>query len=108
MDAGGKLRNGILVTRDALGWGQFGMMLRFRDTGVAVHAIGLRVHRLRIELRSHADPFWREDIDKTASLIRATREHVGPGIRLMVDAATAWAKVWSRPATMAQAVAVRS
>lgn len=39
-----------------------------------------------------ADPFWREDIDKTASLIRAAREHVGPGIRLMVDAATAWAK----------------
>lgn len=39
-----------------------------------------------------ADPFWREDIDKTAGLIRAAREHAGPGIRLMVDAATAWAK----------------
>lgn len=39
-----------------------------------------------------ADPFWREDLDKTASLIRAAREHVGPDIRLMVDAATAWSK----------------
>lgn len=39
-----------------------------------------------------ADPFWRDDIDKTASLIRAARDHVGPDIRLMVDAATAWAK----------------
>jgi L-alanine-DL-glutamate epimerase-like enolase superfamily enzyme len=39
-----------------------------------------------------ADPFWRDDIDKTAALIRAAREHVGPDIRLMVDAATAWTK----------------
>ena len=39
-----------------------------------------------------ADPFWREDVDKTAGLIRTAREHVGPDIRLMVDAATAWAK----------------
>ena len=39
-----------------------------------------------------ADPFWREDIGKTESLIRAARAHVGPDIRLMVDAATAWAK----------------
>jgi len=39
-----------------------------------------------------ADPFWREDLDKTTGLIRAAREHVGPDIRLMVDAATAWAK----------------
>ena len=38
-----------------------------------------------------ADPFWRDDLNKTASLIRAAREHVGPDIRLMVDAATAWA-----------------
>lgn len=37
-----------------------------------------------------ADPFWRDDLDKTAGLIRAAREHVGPDIRLMVDAATAW------------------
>jgi L-alanine-DL-glutamate epimerase-like enolase superfamily enzyme len=39
-----------------------------------------------------ADPFWRDDLDKTAGLIRAAREHVGPDIRLMVDAATAWTK----------------
>jgi L-rhamnonate dehydratase len=39
-----------------------------------------------------ADPFWREDVDKTATLIRTARDHVGPDIRLMVDAATAWAK----------------
>ena len=39
-----------------------------------------------------ADPFWRDDLDKTAMLIRTAREHVGPDIRLMVDAATAWAK----------------
>ena len=37
-----------------------------------------------------ADPFWRDDLDKTAGLIRVAREHVGPDIRLMVDAATAW------------------
>jgi L-rhamnonate dehydratase len=37
-----------------------------------------------------ADPFWRDDLEKTAGLIRAAREHVGPDIRLMVDAATAW------------------
>ncbi len=39
-----------------------------------------------------ADPFWRDDVDKTAELIRTARRHVGPGIRLMVDAATAWSK----------------
>lgn len=39
-----------------------------------------------------ADPFWRDDIDHTASLIRAARDHVGPEIMLMVDAATAWAR----------------
>jgi L-rhamnonate dehydratase len=39
-----------------------------------------------------ADPFWREDLAKTTSLIRTAREHVGPDIRLMVDAATAWSK----------------
>src|SRR5262249_23630843 len=32
------------------------------------------------------------DLDKTVGLIRAAREHVGPEVRLMVDAATAWAK----------------
>lgn len=39
-----------------------------------------------------ADPFWRDGIDKTASLMRAAHEHVGPDIRLMVNAATAWAR----------------
>lgn len=39
-----------------------------------------------------ADPFWRNDLDKTAELIRTARQHVGPDIRLMVDAATAWSK----------------
>ena len=37
-----------------------------------------------------ADPFWRDDMDRAALLIRTAREHVGPDIRLMVDAATAW------------------
>jgi L-alanine-DL-glutamate epimerase-like enolase superfamily enzyme len=39
-----------------------------------------------------ADPFWRDDLAKTAGLIRAARDHVGPDIRLMVDAATAWSR----------------
>jgi L-rhamnonate dehydratase len=39
-----------------------------------------------------ADPFWREDLDNAERLIRAAREHVGPDIRLMIDAATAWAR----------------
>jgi L-rhamnonate dehydratase len=38
-----------------------------------------------------ADPFWREDLDSTATLIRTARQHVGKDVRLMVDAATAWA-----------------
>lgn len=39
-----------------------------------------------------ADPFWRDDLDKTALLIRTARQHVGKDIRLMVDAATAWSR----------------
>jgi L-alanine-DL-glutamate epimerase-like enolase superfamily enzyme len=39
-----------------------------------------------------ADPFWADDIDVTAGLIRAARAHVGDGIDLMVDAATAWTR----------------
>jgi L-alanine-DL-glutamate epimerase-like enolase superfamily enzyme len=39
-----------------------------------------------------ADPFWRDDLRHTESLIRTAREHVGAGVRLMVDAATAWQK----------------
>lgn len=49
-------------------------------------AIGLRA------IKIVADPFWREDLDLTARLIRTAREHVGRDIRLMVDAATAWTK----------------
>jgi L-rhamnonate dehydratase len=37
-----------------------------------------------------ADPFWRDDLEHTALLIRTAREHVGPDVQLMVDAATAW------------------
>ena len=36
-----------------------------------------------------ADPFWRDDLELTESLIRAAREHAGPSIRLMVDLAGA-------------------
>lgn len=39
-----------------------------------------------------ADPHWRNDLDRTTTLIRAAREHVGSDIRLLVDAATAWEK----------------
>jgi L-rhamnonate dehydratase len=39
-----------------------------------------------------ADPFWRDDLAKTERLIRTARAHVGPDIRLMVDAATAWSR----------------
>jgi L-alanine-DL-glutamate epimerase-like enolase superfamily enzyme len=39
-----------------------------------------------------ADPHWRNDLKKTETLIRTAREHVGPDIRLMCDAATAWTK----------------
>ncbi len=39
-----------------------------------------------------ADPFWRDDLDHTALLIRTARDHVGKDIQLMVDAATAWSK----------------
>ena len=48
-------------------------------------ALGLRA------IKIVADPFWRDDLEHTARLIRTTREHVGPDVRLMVDAATAWA-----------------
>jgi L-alanine-DL-glutamate epimerase-like enolase superfamily enzyme len=37
-----------------------------------------------------ADPHWRHDLKKTELLIRSAREHVGPDIKLMCDAATAW------------------
>ncbi len=49
-------------------------------------AMGLRAIKIA------ADPFWRDDLELTASLIRTARQHVGDGIRLMVDCATAWTK----------------
>jgi L-alanine-DL-glutamate epimerase-like enolase superfamily enzyme len=43
-----------------------------------------------IELRVPGwDAFWRDDLEHTARLICTAREHVGPSVRLMVDAATA-------------------
>jgi L-alanine-DL-glutamate epimerase-like enolase superfamily enzyme len=39
-----------------------------------------------------ADPFWREDLDRAANLIRTARQHVGRDIKLMVDCATGWTK----------------
>ena len=47
-------------------------------------ALGLRA------IKIVADPHWRADLARTEALIRAARDHVGPDIRLMVDAATAW------------------
>jgi L-alanine-DL-glutamate epimerase-like enolase superfamily enzyme len=49
-------------------------------------ALGLRA------IKIVADPFWRDDLEHTARLIRTAREQVGPDVRLMVDAATAWAR----------------
>jgi L-rhamnonate dehydratase len=37
-----------------------------------------------------ADPHWRQDVRRAEAIVRTARQHVGPGIRLMVDAATAW------------------
>ncbi len=51
------------------------------DRGLAK---GLRAIKLA------ASEFWKDDIALTGKLIRAAREHVGPDIDLMVDAATAW------------------
>ncbi len=36
------------------------------------------------------DPFWRDDLQLAASLVRAAREHVGPDFMLMIDCATGW------------------
>jgi len=37
-----------------------------------------------------ADPFWADDIAVTERIVRTARDHVGPDVDLMVDAATAW------------------
>lgn len=39
-----------------------------------------------------ASEFWKDDLDLTAALIRAARQHVGGEIDLVLDAATAWRK----------------
>ncbi len=64
--------------------------------GETPDAVKLNIDRgLKLGLKAIkivADPFWRDDLDKTALLIRTARQHVGEGIRLMVDAATAWSR----------------
>lgn len=47
-------------------------------------AMGLRAIKLA------ASEFWKDDLDLTGRLIAAARQHVGPEVELMVDAATAW------------------
>lgn len=47
-------------------------------------AMGLRAIKIVV------DPFWRDDLDLTAKLIRTARQHVGKDIKLMVDCATGW------------------
>jgi L-rhamnonate dehydratase len=37
-----------------------------------------------------AEPTWRDDFTAAETLIRAARDHVGPDIDLMIDAAAAW------------------
>ena len=37
-----------------------------------------------------AEPHWRQDFAKAERLISAARDHVGPDINLMIDAAAAW------------------
>ncbi|MEA2779282.1 MAG: hypothetical protein QOK29_826 [Rhodospirillaceae bacterium] len=51
---------------------------------------GLRIGLRAIKLA--ASEFWKDDIEFTGRLIRAARDHVGPDIDLIVDAATAWSK----------------
>lgn len=49
-------------------------------------ALGLRA------IKICAEPFWREDFPRAERLVRAARDHVGPDIALMIDAAGAWRK----------------
>ncbi|MFO1037916.1 MAG: mandelate racemase/muconate lactonizing enzyme family protein [Geminicoccaceae bacterium] len=50
--------------------------------------LGLGLRAIKIV----ADPHWHHDLARTEKLIRTAREHVGPDIMLMCDAATAWTK----------------
>ncbi len=63
---------------------------RRRTRCAAISTRGLKLGLKAIKIV--ADPFWRDDLDLCARLIRSAREHVGQDIRLMVDAATAWGK----------------
>ncbi len=79
---GGRRRDRVLAYGTVYPLGETpGEVRRNIDRGLE---LGLRA------IKIVADPFWRDDLDKTAALIRAAREHVGPEVRLMVDAATAW------------------
>jgi L-alanine-DL-glutamate epimerase-like enolase superfamily enzyme len=49
-------------------------------------SLGLRAIKLA------ASEFWKDDIDLTGRLIGAARDHVGPDVDLLIDAATAWSK----------------
>lgn len=72
-----------------------------RTPDEARHAIdrGLALGLKAIKLV--ADPWWGEDRDGAATVIRAAREHVGRDIRLILDAATAWTEpqdgLWLMP-----------
>ncbi|MEX2647795.1 MAG: mandelate racemase/muconate lactonizing enzyme family protein [Alphaproteobacteria bacterium] len=49
-------------------------------------AMGLRA------IKIVADPHWADDLEATSVLIRTARQHIGPDVELMVDAATAWTR----------------
>ena len=80
---GGRQRDRVLA---------YGTVYPLGETPDAVrHAIDRGLARGLRAIKIVADPFWREDLALTESLIRAARDHCGPDIQLMVDAATAWA-----------------
>jgi L-alanine-DL-glutamate epimerase-like enolase superfamily enzyme len=96
-DIGGKVRK--LALAELLGGRRRDRVLAYGTVyplGETADEVRRNIDRgLKLGLRAIkivADPFWREDLDKTAGLIRAARQHVGPDIRLMVDAATAWSR----------------
>jgi L-alanine-DL-glutamate epimerase-like enolase superfamily enzyme len=71
----------------------YGTVYPLGDTPEAVKANIDRGLKLGLKaIKIVADPFWRDDLDLTAKLIRTARQHVGKDVRLMVDAATAWDK----------------
>jgi L-alanine-DL-glutamate epimerase-like enolase superfamily enzyme len=62
--------------------------------GESVDEVRINIDRgLKMGLRAIklvASEFWKDDVKLTASLIGAARQHVGPDVELLVDAATAW------------------